>query len=369
MRWLLIIFIFLIMGCQQDTTISCNSSEIIIAGECCLDSNNNSICDYIELNDYKFINIIKEQSDNESLKKYINLTEFQYGVNKTFYPLYSLSFNLTNRTNITGFKATYDKYLSDEWYMVILKIKDTFNYHYTEEDFSNFIYKKYNLTVRDWKIDAAKFIDEKRLTDRNWEKADYDYKHSLEEIVISGKKSFYEIHSLMFGISGQLWRPGLHVKIYVSCTPELIIQVYGPATWRVPYFRESLVSTQQERFNQTILRGYKNNTIAAERVLKLCEGGFDPIDWKSTETVFRGRDGFRPNKIHMKINETLIIHNHNDEGYGLALTLERKIPNRIIFNSKQIAYGDWGHVSFEKPGNYTIFQEQFNPRAKVIVIE
>lgn len=371
MKWsTIVVFLCLfVLGCQQSNFLECNEMQVAIAGKCCQDNDGNSLCDDIELTDYELkLDGAPEKKEQKAIKKYINLTELQEKINETFYPLYSYSFNFSNRSNITGLKSTYDIFKAKPYDFDILKIKKPYNYQHTEKNFTNFVQKNNELIVREFKMLVAKEIDWGRMDYEKWENAYSVYEPELEKQMISGKPTFFQIHNFHIGIRGELQKSGVYFSLTIPCTPELMVRIFSIGTWFVPYYTGSQVETNKQRFKEFVFKAKPNMTEAAERILAICNGDFKPINWENNEVVFLGRDGFRPPEIAMQVDEPLIIHNHNDEWLGLAFLLERRVNQRVkTFDTEQIIFRQAGRVKFEEPGNYTLFSEQFNPRGKVIV--
>jgi len=105
MRWriLLVILFIVVVGCQQQGIIlECDSSQILIAGECCSDDNGNSVCDDLELIDYQFETISIEKDTLKGEKFIINRTDLQIRINDTFYPLFDYNFILPLALSLLG---------------------------------------------------------------------------------------------------------------------------------------------------------------------------------------------------------------------------------------------------------------------------
>src|SRR3989338_8056732 len=111
-----------ILGCQQLEEDNCATTMIKIAGECCMDSNNNSICDSFEERTMKLeIDMNKNnKSSNDNIPVStnvtffpqpsvfgINITDFEDRINHTYYPLKSYHFKNAKRGNVTDIENTF----------------------------------------------------------------------------------------------------------------------------------------------------------------------------------------------------------------------------------------------------------------------
>src|SRR3989338_7016606 len=331
----------------------------MVAGECCLDKNNNSICDDIEASPITGQAVAaKEDSKQEKTQtvRHIELDKLTTGINKTFYPLGSYNFSFIERENITGLEATFDLWGADPFRFSILKIKKQYNFLNTEKNFSDFVNRRYNLEVRNTNTLGQEYIDARKYNEDKWEKAKYDYIHDLEKLDLNGNTAYYEAHETYWGIDNQLEDLSADFKIILWCTPELIVETYASDSFAVPYFQGSEVSTNKERVEEAMIKEKGNMIDAARRILKLCQTGSpDQIEWKPNEILFKGKGGFYPTEIKIKAGDKAVIHNQNDQYSGAGFTFIREKPSRKVFNTKGINLGDSAEVTIEEAGEYIVF--------------
>ena len=373
MKHLLAFAIILVAACavQPENARECNPPSIMVAGECCLDKNNNSICDDIEASPITGQAVAaKEDSKQEKTQtvRHIELDKLTTGINKTFYPLGSYNFSFIERENITGLEATFDLWEADPFRFSILKIKKQYNFLNTEKNFSDFVNRRYNLEVRNTNTLGQEYIDARKYNEDKWEKAKYDYIHDLEKLDLNGNTAYYEAHETYWGIDNQLEDLSADFKIILWCTPELIVETYASDSFAVPYFQGSEVSTNKERVEEAMIKEKGNMIDAARRILKLCQTGSpDQIEWKPNEILFKGKGGFYPTEIKIKAGDKAVIHNQNDQYSGAGFTFIREKPSRKVFNTKGINLGDSAEVTIEEAGEYIVFSPEYARRGKIIV--
>ncbi len=370
--WLILVLVFAVAcNTQIENSPSCSPPSIMVAGECCIDKNNNSVCDDIEAkhSDGKAL-AVKDNIDSkeQKLKSHVSFGELKIGINKTFYPIGSYNFSFVERENITGLEAIFDVWDSAPFRFSILKIKKEYNFLETEKNFSDFVNKRYELEVRNTNTSSQEYIDSERSYNEKWERAKYNYTFTLEKIDLNGDPAYFEMHQDYFSIDEQLQDLSTSFKIVVQCTPDLVIETYASETFNVPYFPGSLVSTNKERVGDAIKKEIANMTIAAGKISTLCRtGNLDPIEFKPNEIIFRGMGGLYPSEIKIKAGDKVIIHNFNDRLLGTAFTFIREKPARKVFNSKGIPLNSVAEVVIDEAGNYIVFAPEYAGNAKIIV--
>jgi len=374
---------FFLLGCQGNMTGSvikeipeCLPPMIEVGGECCDDKNSNSICDEVELLEEDSEQKIEEDEviqekkiineEEEYYSKYINITELEYDINKTYYPIKKYNFTDLERDNVTGIQKNYD--IRDAGRFAILKIKKKTNYLENEDNFSNFLKRLHKLRIKNWEISANSAIDAGTVYDLNWERVKIDYEHDLEKIEILGKDSYFERHLLVFNLEGYI-KSGLweSYRLIVWCTPELVVRVYPSEHWSYIYYIGDSVEPKKKYIYDMMVEQKEDMIENAKKILKICSEETEKMEFKSNEMVFYGRDGFYPNDAKIRSGEKIIVHNENENWEDLVLTITRQKPRRKTIISDEIKIGESGEVVFEEQGNYTVFNVQYVPRAYVVV--
>lgn len=370
----LIVFVLIFVGAcaaQPKNVQECSLPSIMVGGECCLDKNNNSLCDDIEASPLTG-HVVATMEENSKQKEqqaivHIALDKLKTGINETFYPLGSYNFSFVERKNITGVEATFDVWGADPFRFSILKFKKQYNFLNTEKNFSDFVTKRYNLEVRNTNTVGQEYIDARKYDDERWERAKFDYNHDLEKLNLNGNAFYYEVHETYWDIDNLLEDLSVDFKISLWCTPELIVEIYSSESFAVPYFQGSEVSTNKERLQEAIAKEKADMVIVAGRILTLCQtGNTNPVDWKSNEIIFKGKGGFYPMQIKIKAGDKVIIHNRNDQYSGAGFTFIREKPSRKVFSTKGIDLGDSAEVIIDEPGEYTVFSPEHAGRGKIV---
>lgn len=335
---------------------------IEIGGECCSDDNMNSICDNIELAGNESEQ--KDRTEKVQEARHINISQLEDGINKSYYPLKKYSFEDTERVNLTGIENTFDVRGSTRFN--VLKIKKDYNFIENEQNFTDFVQRRYDLMVKNWNIDSKDWIDYNGLTDQQWREAVYHYDHSLEKINIFGKDSFIETHLVMYDKEDSLLDLDLSYNINVWCTPEFVVEVYPNEHWGFYYYTGSTIEANR-KFIKGLMDGERERLILdAEKVLKVCSEETEPLELKNNEIIFFGRDGFHPEEVKIEAGKKLLIHNENAKWEGVMFMLMRDSPKKTI-NGPLIAIGNASEVFIEEPGSYTLFSVEYGPRARIVV--
>ncbi len=356
----------------------CEPSQIIIAGECCDDNNNNSICDFTEQND---------TGDNASAPIETNIAaapatptvtfeELKQEIYDAFYPQHRYTFELEEREDLTGIENTYDLYSADrggwpyspEPALFILKMKSEHNLQNTPEEFNEFAQRLYDLNVKNQNILAAEYIDVQALEDMNWNDVGYNYTHSREPISLAGKEGFIELHITQFIKPKDNFYGGDYThKIMLPCTPELVVEVHPLSDTNLGW---SGGVPSREVYATVLLeseREKKDMVPLAETISKICQGIMDSGEIPTEATVgFLGPGGFNPEEIHIQVGEKVLFYNEREDGLGMLILLQSQ-KTRKTEASKVIKIGEYWEVAFSEPGNYTYWNNQFRGKGVVIV--
>jgi len=351
--------IILLMLCifiaSCDTEIieeTCPERMIVVGDECCPDKNDNDICDENEA-----------KKENE-IVSYTSLADVESGINRSFYPLKLYNFSYFERENVTGIENTFDIRASNRFN--ILKMKQEYDYIKTSADFSSFVHRLFDLTVKNNKIAANSLIEYNQLFDTAWNDVVTDYNHTLEEISILGKDAFIERHILLFDREGSLIDIGdVHYTIKVFCTPELVVTVYPSESWGLIYSPGNTLNVMKKKFDDLNKKEHEGMIQAAEKVVKACDGEADEMRFKPGEVVFYGPEGFHPKELQITSGEKVVIHNENIKWEGILVLFVRQQPKKIV-KSPVIPVGESEEVTLEQ-GTYTFFVVEYSPRGKIIV--
>ena len=265
---------------------------------------------------------------------------------------------------MTGIDETFEMIEADRFY--ILKIKTEFNYNKEQDDFDDFVKRRYDLNVKNTQISANDWTDFNQLSDTGWKDAIYHYEHDLKKVKILDKDSFFETHLVMFDKGNSLLELWLDYKINVWCTPELTLDVYPSENWGFYYYLGSTIEANKEFINELMERERENMTITAEKVIKICRVEVEELKLKQGDIVFYGREGFYPESITIKSGDKITIFNENAKWEGVSFLLMRDSPRKTI-NIPVIAIGDKSEIIVDEPGNYSLFSVQYNPKINIEV--
>lgn len=365
-----IMLLLILMGCSQEAQVVkdiCEAPMIEVAGECCLDKNKNSVCDDLEVEEKDDEEVKQEikEAKKEVEKDYFNVSELEDAINKTFFPLKRYSFEDGEKANLSGLENKYDLRSSERFN--ILKMKNKVNYMNNDKDFSDFINKKYELRVKNWKISANWEIDYQRAQSPSWNFVEFDYNHSLDEIDIAGNNVFVERHDLFFEQEDDIMAPFWdYYKFHVLCTPQIILEVEPSERWWFIYYKGDSVSVKKRFLDSELKEQKKEMVEITKMMMDVCNGIVKKPELKPNEVIFYGKDGFLPSEANMKKGQKFIVHNENENDDGIILTFIRDKPKKV-FNSKVIDIGEAGEILIEDEGNYTFFELQYAPRGKLVV--
>lgn len=363
----------LAIGCRE-VPDGCADPYIMVGNECCVDSNSNGICDTFELaadeNETEAPDEVNElipsrqpEAKEPEPKLSINLSQLEEGINISYYPLKKYAFNDVKRENLTGIAATYDVRSSTQFN--ILKIKKPYNYLYHPENFTQFITKNYDLSMKNAKINANSYIDYQQLTESTWDGVTYLYTHELNATKIRGKDAFFEFHLVLFEREGKLKDMSSSLSLYVQCSPELIVEMQPTPTFWTIYTIGSPAKQMQDEFASMLIPERPKMIVLAEKIDSICAGDIEKFSLKPNEVIFYGVDGFNPDQITVNSSEPLVIYNQNNRDEVMIYQLTLDEPRKTLY-SPQFQYDEIYSVAME-PGNYTLSAMYYSPKAKVIV--
>lgn len=366
--WVLVMVAIFIAACiqqEEKTNEKCTAPMILVAGECCTDQNANEICDDIENDDSendkndKKEEVQVKQATKVQAVSYMNRTQLEEDIIKAF-PIKRYKFNETKRENLTGIEKTFDVRASKE--IDILKMKKESDYIGSQDKFSDFIEKRYNLSVKNNNIWAHRVIDIKKNIDENWRDVEYDYEHSLEKM----QGYFVEEHLILFHHQGSTYQGSWEYKLKLQCTLQLIVEVsypeYGLEGWSAGgTLNDSKRAIAQKRKDFINDMGH-----TAEKIKGICEGK-NPTKSEENWIAFYGRDGFEPKSIKIKKGGVVAVYNENPRMDGMVLLLVREKPTRKLTTTKITPVGKIINITFEEPGNYTIAVTNYDPRGSIVV--
>lgn len=374
MRKILILsaLVLVIIGCNHNNVSECQSPMIKVGAECCDDYDGNSICDSLELQ--KDSNIT-EKSPGEKDTIFINehpaspgrkitLYQLENGINRSFYPLKRYAFEDLNRSNLTGIEKTFE--IREDGRFYILKIKKGINFLNNFDNFSSFINQRYNLNIKNSKILAEQTIDFNSLTDSRWDGAENDYDFSLDKVKVLGEDAFLEKHVMFLHKNGHIRDISILYKLNLLCSPEFVVEIYPKESWGFIYSESDSLEPKKEFVKKELEEQKKDILATAEIVSKTCTGNPEDFFLKHGETVFYGVDGFYPNEVSLNIGEKLAVFNQNSRNENIILTLVMERPRKTI-TSGSIKPGERGEIELVSAGNYTLFEMNYKPRAKIIV--
>ena len=378
--FVVILALCLISCSRQPVNTQCIHPMINIGSECCLDKNNNLLCDDLEpktnlSNKTEHADIkshssynetkIEEQSKGKVDIQYPSLKEIQSGINQTYYPLKRYKFtNYTDKYNLTGIENTFNVSGAQRFY--ILKIKKEHNYLNSEKNFSDFVRRLYDLRVKNNQIWDQSHIDSKKQSVYGWEDVISRYDHSLEKVDVMGEPAFLEKHYEIFDQKGNLKQFYLEYKIILWCTPDKVVVIYPSDKFGFYYTIGSFVETEIRYVNGLLKDENKNMIEDAVKIKKICKGATEAMNFGSNEAVFYGMDGFYPREIRLKGGQNLKINNENDDAAWDIFTIIEEKSRKVII-SDQINYTNYGEVKLNDSGNYTLFEPEYNGRLRIIV--
>ncbi|MBI2124400.1 hypothetical protein HY637_01110 [Candidatus Woesearchaeota archaeon] len=368
-----VIFLFIISCTQSANQDACVQGKIKIAGECCFDSNSNSICDDLEPKS----NEAKPKSEMTKVtgevskplrQQYISLKELEDGINKSYFPIKRYKFKDEENRNATGIENTFDLRISTLTYEIvrfgILKIKKDYNFLTREENFTNFVQRRYDLKVKNNDIDAKSYIDYKQIDNDDWNEADYLYDHKLGGINVAGKKVFLEKHFILWYVDNGLKDISIEYKINLWCTPELVVEVHETETFDFLLTYGDAFKENHVYINGLLEQQKKPMMKDAEKILNVCSGNAQALKLKPEEVVFYGKDGFYPSEVKMKAGNKLIIHNENDYTKAEFFTF---IGDKTgAFLSPLVNYTTSEEVQIKQPDTYTLLVPEYAGRVKII---
>ncbi len=368
----LLFAVFLLISCQKKAEEQfgmCASPMVQIGEKCCLDSNNDSICDELEA---KKSEEIKTEPKLEVVpeKKYIGLAELESSILDAFSPQKDFTFQDMERENVTGIENTYIVRESKDDGFLILKIKKPYNYLNTFDNFSLFVNRLYELDVKNNKIWADSYLDYMELENLNWKNERYDYEHSLENVEIKNKNISVEKHMLLFisrynSADGALSYP----KINIWCTPELVVQVYSSELSDLGWTSGSSpsdVEANLRRENELFLTEMKER---AEKVVNICELGelaTGKTDIESPEIRVYGKEGFEPEEVIIKAGNKVIFSNEDTRKTSIMVVI-KKDNSPLTTNTGVIEPEKKSEYLFNEPGNYTCWLPDYSLNCRIIV--
>lgn len=338
----LIVLLMLFAACSQQTPSQCVAPMIKIGSGCCLDSNQNKLCDDLEpKNDTEAKeselkitgHVVKEEKP-----KYQSLSEIQSGINHTYYPIKKYRFNNTDEYNLTGIWNIFNVSGASRFYILTMKMEH--NYLNNEKNFSNFMQRMYDLRVKNNEVWAASSIDAAQQSYYDWENVVFRYDHNLTKINVAGKPAFLEKHYGVFDQEGILKDFWLEYRINLWCTPESVVLIYPSDKFWFIYTIGSQVETDMKYVNGLLKKEYDTVHKDAEKIANLCSGNPQYLKFSSNEAIFYGMDGFYPTEIKIKAGETMRLHNENDYNNAEIFTFMRQDPYKV-FISGEVYYTEY----------------------------
>ncbi len=369
MLFMVIFALALVVACQPAAV--CEFPKILIAGECCDDLNNDTVCDFAQ------------QSENSSAAapqlsapSALSFEELQSGIYDAFYPEHRYTFELEEREDITGIENTYETYVAPigGWpysptpALYILKIKASHNFQHTLDQSNDFVERLYDLNVKNQNIWAAEYIELMNLEDINWRGVWYNYTHSIEPVQLAGREGFIELHSTDYIKPHNNFFGGeLVFKITVPCTPESLVEIRPLSEINLGW---SDGVAQAEVFANTMREiEYKKKDMltAAEKISRLCQGVIPETETPDGTMIrFLGPGGFDPQEVHVKIGEKVLFYNEKEDGRGMIILIQNQ-KNKKIQVIPVINIGQYGEIIIEESGMYTYWNDQFGGKGTLVV--
>ena len=372
MKLIVIIAVFLFLtSCQVRTPIneSCKSPMIKIGNECCEDRNNNTICDDLE-KQQESINKIKEAAIKapqiETPKiRYINLSELEDGINRTYYPVKKYTFSDPYRHNLTEVEKTFDIRDADRFY--IFKMKHEYDYLNTEKNFTDFIHAFYNSSYRKFNLAAHDTIDYKKTTDSEWVGVNYTYEPYLENTSVGGKTAFFEQQLLVYTKNDMIMdRLIWGLSLVMRCTPQLVIGIYPANNFNFYYGYFGSAKAQINYINKISPEVKKSLLEEGRKILKVCNGTVEPYKFKPNEILFDEFGEFTPKELNIEKGKSIIIDNGMTYVDSILLIFLDE-SNENTFNTGTIPQDTSMEFWINQSGEFTLFSAAFDGKAKIHV--
>lgn len=368
---LILAICMLLLGCQVNPDLKekpeiCKPPMIEVAGQCCNDANNNSICDDLEKETVKLSGaVIAEIQQKKTETKFINLTELESGINLTYYPVKKFSFTTPYRHNLTEVEKTFDIRTSDRF--VIYKMKYNHNYLDTEKNFSDFVTALHDLASKNNNIWARDTIDYKKRSDSDWVGATYFYEPYLEKTNIGGKQAFYEQQILIFNKNDQILSEiDFEMRLILWCTPEFVIRMYPSDRFRFYYQFGNTVKGTVDYIKKISPPERKIMEAEAIKIMKVCNGQAEPYKMKPNEILLDEYGEFTPNKLEISKGGTIILNNQMKWTEGVLLIfLDEK--EGYSFLSDMIPRDTSLEIQVNRTGNYRVFSEVLDGKLDLTV--
>jgi len=271
---LLLILIIFINGCSQK--IVCNKPYILVGTECCLDNNDNTVCDKDE--------VLEKTEEKPSEQKKLNYTLAQIEIKLNEADDDKFQNYVFRKQEGDSFKKRYEIYESLEGRDVFLvQIKNNSDYINDYEAFYDFVnrdYKKKNENLQNYTI---------AQTIQYSEDAGYhvygEHFYFLKSLDPKGRV-LYQGHGGVFAkeLNDEVVDAGYYNLATIWCTPEWIIEVYPKKSSdvgiRILYFEE----IKKIIYSELNEEGFELKSIS-QKFLSICQDFEGESEFSSNDSI------------------------------------------------------------------------------------